>query len=89
METKPDLIFSLDNLYYGIDTQVVQEIFYLLELAPITEAPPDIVGILNLRGKIVPVMHLDIRLGHQIQECRLSDSVYRFGVRRIADWDHC
>lgn len=75
METKPYLIFSLDNLYYGVNAQVVQEIFYLPELVPITETPTDIVGLLNLRGKIIPVMHLDIRLKHQIQECRLSDSV--------------
>lgn len=75
MESKPYLIFSLHDLHYGIDAHLVQEIFLLPELTSITEAPDYIVGLLNLRSKIVPVMHLDLRLGHQMQECRLNDSV--------------
>ncbi len=58
-----------------MDALLVQEIFHLPELTPIAEAPDDIVGILNLRSKIVPVMHLARRLGHQPQECSLNDSV--------------
>jgi purine-binding chemotaxis protein CheW len=75
MENKPYLIFSLHGLHYGVDALQVLEIFHLPELSPVTEAPDDIVGLLNLRGKIVPVMHLDLRLRHQLQECSLSDSV--------------
>lgn len=75
MEDKYYLIFSLHNLQYGIDANLVQEIFYLPELAPIVEAPDDIVGLLNLRSRIVPVMHLGLCLGHQLQECQLSDCV--------------
>lgn len=75
MKDKPYLIFSLHGLHYGVDAYLVQEIFLFPELAPIAEAPDDIVGILNLRGKILPVMDLDLRSGHQPQEYRLSDSV--------------
>ncbi|MCU0535950.1 MAG: chemotaxis protein CheW [Hydrococcus sp. Prado102] len=60
---------------YGIEANLVKEIFFLPELTPIAEAPIDIVGILNLRGKIVPIMHLDLRLGNSIQECKISDRV--------------
>jgi purine-binding chemotaxis protein CheW len=75
MENNPYLIFSLHDLHYGIDALLVQEIFHLPEIIPIAEAPTDIVGVLNLRGKIVPVMHLGLRLGHRAQQCYLSDSV--------------
>ncbi len=75
MENTPYLIFSLHDSHYGIDALLSQEIFYLPELTPIAEAPTDIVGVLNLRGKIVPVMHLGLRLGHQLQQCCLTDSV--------------
>lgn len=75
MENKHYLIFSLHGLNYGVDALLVQEIFHLPELTTIAEAPDDIVGILNLRSKIVPVMHLALRLGYQPQECSLSDSV--------------
>ncbi len=75
MKNKPYLIFNLHNLHYGIDALLVQEIFYLPELSSIVEAPTDIVGVLNLRGKIVPVMHLDLRLGNPLEQCCLTDSV--------------
>lgn len=75
MENKHYLVFSLYGLHYGVDALLVQEIFHLPELTTIAEAPDDIVGILNLRGKIVPVMHLALRLGYQPQECSLNDSV--------------
>ncbi len=72
---KPFITFSLHGLLYGIDALLVQEIFYLPELTPIVEAPDDIVGLLNLRGKLLPVMHLALRLGQHLPECSLSDSV--------------
>lgn len=75
MENKPYLTFSLNGLLYGIDALLVQEIFYLPEITPAVEAPEDIVGLLNLRGKVVPVMHLGLRLGQQTAECHLSDSI--------------
>lgn len=75
MENKAYLIFGIGNLHYAIDANLVQEIFLLPELTAVAEAPDDIVGLINLRGKIVPVMHLGLRLRHQIQECCLSDSV--------------
>ena len=75
MENKPYLIFSLDDLQYGIDALLVQEIFYIPEIITIVEAPKDIVGVLNWRGKTIPVMHLSLRLGNQLKECHVSDSV--------------
>lgn len=75
MEHKPYLIFSLDGLQYGIDAHLVQEIFHLPELTSAAEAPNDIVGLLDLRSKILPVTHLALRLGYQLKECQLSDSI--------------
>lgn len=54
------LTFTLGEEYYGIDIMYVTEI---VGIQPITEVPelPDFVkGIINLRGKIIPV--LDARL---------------------------
>ena len=75
---KPYLIFSWHGRRYGIEANLVKEMFLLPELTSIVEAPNDIVGILNLRSQIVAVMHLDLRLGLQMQECRLSDGVVVF-----------
>lgn len=75
MKTKPYLIFSLHNLPYAIAAERIKEIFLLPELTPIADAPPDIIGLLNLHSHIVPVMHLDLRLGQQFMGCNFNDSV--------------
>jgi purine-binding chemotaxis protein CheW len=75
MNTSDFLTFRLRQLQYGIPVSYVREIFPLPEINPVPEAPGDIIGLLNWRGKVLPVMHLDRRLGHPMQPCRLSDSV--------------
>lgn len=75
MEEQSYLIFRLHDLLCGIPTLSVKEIFQLPEITPIPEAPPDIIGILNLRGTILPVMHLARRLGQPVSECTIEDSV--------------
>ncbi|MBD1936621.1 chemotaxis protein CheW [Microcoleus sp. FACHB-68] len=75
MENKSYLIFELNGSRYGVEAFCVQEIFFLPELTPITDAPRDIVGVVNLRGNIVPIMDLEVRLGHRTREFQLSDSV--------------
>ncbi len=75
MESQSYLRFRLHDLDYGIEAAQVKEIFQLPEITPIADAPGDIIGILNLRDKILPIMHLDRRLGQPVQECRSSDSV--------------
>ncbi|MGB8701308.1 MAG: chemotaxis protein CheW, partial [Thermosynechococcaceae cyanobacterium] len=69
------LIFRLRQLQYGIPVSYVREIFPLPEINPVPDAPGDIIGVLNWRGKVLPVMHLDRRLGQPMQPCRLSDRV--------------
>ncbi len=75
METKPYLIFRLHHSIYAIPAERVREIFLLPELISIVEAPPDIIGLLNFHNRVIPVMHLDLRFGHSLEQCHLSDSV--------------
>ena len=82
METKPYLIFNLHEVTYAIPIDVVKEIFYLPELTPIADAPSDIVGILNWRQQVIPVMHLDLRLGNPMPGCQLRDNVI------VMEWEN-
>ncbi|ESA35671.1 chemotaxis signal transduction protein [Leptolyngbya sp. Heron Island J] len=75
METQAYLTFELNGLHYGLATTQVREVFQLPEVTPIADAPGDIIGILNFRGKILPIMHLAKRLGQDMPGCQLSDSV--------------
>ncbi|HLO50949.1 MAG TPA: chemotaxis protein CheW [Kamptonema sp.] len=75
MKTKPYLIFGQNGSLYGVEATSVQEIFFIPELTPIAESPRDIVGVINLRGEILPVMDLNLRFGYHSQEYALTDSV--------------
>lgn len=75
METQVYLLFELNQLQYGIEISQVREIFELPELTPIADAPGDIIGVLNFRGTVLPIMHLAKRLGQDSPPCQLSDSI--------------
>ena len=75
MASKPYVIFSLHDGRYAIAAEAVTEIFLLPELTPVAEAPPDIVGLLNLHSEFVPVMHLDLRFGRKFDQFHLTNSV--------------
>ncbi len=75
MESYPYLTFTLDQSLYGINTFLVEEIFFLPELTSIPESPFDIVGVVNLRGEILPIMDLNLRFGYACNDYHLTDSV--------------
>ncbi len=55
--------FYLGRAAYGIDILKIQEINKLLDLTPVPGSAPHIRGILNLRGQIVTVIDLSLKLG--------------------------
>ncbi|GAA5522474.1 chemotaxis protein CheW [Aliifodinibius salicampi] len=57
------LTFFLGDEEYAIEILKVQEIIGLMSITPVPKMPPYIRGVLNLRGKIVPVMNLRTRFG--------------------------
>lgn len=57
------LTFMLSNEGYGIDIQKVKEINEMMTITPIPESPQYMKGIINLRGKIIPVIDLRERFG--------------------------
>lgn len=69
-ETLPDagkyLTFILDNERYSVPVLKVREIMRLSPITPVPRMPPYIKGVINLRGKIVPVIDLRERFGLQV-----------------------
>lgn len=57
------VIFSLGKEEYGMPIEVVREITRLAEVRPIPEAPAYVQGLINLRGKALPVIDLHTRFG--------------------------
>jgi purine-binding chemotaxis protein CheW len=57
------LTFSLGPESYGIDILQVQEIRGWSPVTHIPQSPPHVLGVLNLRGSIVPILDLRARFG--------------------------
>jgi len=55
--------FFLDQEEYGVDVKLVQEIIRVSEITPVPRAPEFIRGVINLRGRIIPVLDLKRKLG--------------------------
>ena len=54
--------FQLADATFGFDTMLVQEIIKVPDITKVYLAPEDITGIINLRGKIVTIIDLAVKL---------------------------
>lgn len=59
------LTFFLADEEYGVEILNVREIIALLPITRVPRTPPALLGVLNLRGKVIPVVDLRVRLGMQ------------------------
>ena len=55
--------FTLNERTFGIEIQQVREIIKALEITPVPRATRHIRGLINLRGQVVTIMDLGVRLG--------------------------
>jgi len=56
------LTFRLGDEHYGVDILKVQEIRSCEPITPIANTPPYVKGVINLRGMVVPIIDLRLRL---------------------------
>lgn len=60
--------FKLGTEEFGVDILKVQEINKMMNITKIPNAPTFIEGVINLRGKIIPIVDLRKRLGFRDQQ---------------------
>jgi len=57
--TNKIVLFSLDEPRYALYLSAVERVIRSLEITPLPKAPEKVLGVINLQGKIIPV--IDIR----------------------------
>jgi purine-binding chemotaxis protein CheW len=57
------LTFSLGNEEYGISILKIKEIIGMMPITPVPRTPAFVKGVINLRGKVIPVMNLRLKFG--------------------------
>ncbi|MEO0456603.1 MAG: chemotaxis protein CheW [Cyanobacteria bacterium P01_A01_bin.114] len=67
--------FTSHGRRFSINATYIEEVFSLPEILLLSEAAQDIIGALNLRGEILPILDLNISLGAATSDYHLSDSV--------------
>jgi purine-binding chemotaxis protein CheW len=63
------LTFTLGAEEYGVEILKVQEIRGYAAVTPVPDTPPEIKGVMDLRGTVIPVVDLRTKLG-------MSDAAY-------------
>lgn len=74
--------FNIANEEFGIDILKVEEIIRVITITRIPNTPEFIEGVVNLRGRVIPVVNLRTRLGFPKKE---FDNQTRVIVVEIAD----
>jgi len=72
--------FTISNEEFGLDILKVQEIIRTMEITRVPRAPNFVEGIINLRGKVIPIIDLRRRFG---LESKPHDSQTRIIVVEI------
>lgn len=64
-EAKPGqyLTFVLKSQGYGVPIGTVREINRVVEITPVPQTPFFVAGVMNLRGKVIPVIDLRLKFG--------------------------
>jgi len=62
------LTFQVGTEEYGIEIFKVREIIGMLPITPVPGSPPEMIGVINLRGKVIPVISIRTRFGMPLAE---------------------
>lgn len=57
------LTFLVGHEEYGIEIFKVREIIGMLPITPVPGSPAEMIGVINLRGKVIPVVSIRSRFG--------------------------
>jgi purine-binding chemotaxis protein CheW len=60
--------FEVHGEEFAVDILAVQEINRMMELTRVPQSPPEVEGVINLRGKIIPVLDLRKRFNFSASE---------------------
>lgn len=69
------LTFELNSQLYGAPIGLVREINRIAETTPVPKTPDYLIGVMNLRGKVIPVIDMRLKLGMPVAEATKNTCV--------------
>jgi purine-binding chemotaxis protein CheW len=68
VEEQQLVVFDLGTESYGVDIETVREIIRMQDITKMPGTPAYVQGVINLRGKVTPVVDLRARFGLPVSE---------------------
>ncbi|MDR1309591.1 MAG: chemotaxis protein CheW [Deltaproteobacteria bacterium] len=78
------LRFELDGEYYGLDILKIMEINGMMDITAVPQTPLFMKGLINLRGKVIPVIDLRLKFGLPEQAYTERTSIIVIEFRTVA-----
>ena len=75
--------FTLEKEEYAVDILSVQEINRITEITRVPNAPDFVEGVINLRGKVIPVVNLRKKFGLDTRETDESSRVIIMDIQGV------
>lgn len=69
------VVFSLDKRRYGLPLATVERVVRMVDVTPLPQAPTVVFGVINVQGRVVPVVDLRRRFRFQERIFQLSDQL--------------
>jgi purine-binding chemotaxis protein CheW len=69
------LVFFLDDQRYALHLPVVESVARMVYITPLPDAPRIVLGVINMRGKVVPVVNIRQRFNLPKREISLTDQL--------------
>jgi purine-binding chemotaxis protein CheW len=69
------VVFTLDEQRYALHLATVERVVRMVEITPLPKAPEIVPGVINVQGRIVPVVNLRRRFGLAERELHLSEHI--------------
>lgn len=80
------VVFHLSNRRYAVDLAAVERVARIVDITPLPHAPEVVVGVIDVHGRVTPVVNVRKRLGLPERALSLSDRllVARTAQRTVA-----
>jgi len=75
MRSSHYLVFTLEDQRYALGLEAVERVVRAVELTSVPEAPEILVGLINIRGKIVPVLDIRRRFHLPPRDMEIKDRI--------------
>jgi purine-binding chemotaxis protein CheW len=80
------VVFTLDEQRYAVPLQAVERIVRMVEITPVPQTPEIVLGLINVQGRIIPVVDIRKRFCLPAREPHPSDQllIARTSKRAVA-----